>query len=97
MKEPDKYYYFPTMTKNIMFVRDEKYICMSNLVNKLMIKGNTYIVHDFINGNILEYILFRDELGSIYRVSAFDVGNFISVKKYRRNKLERLNEKAKSN
>ena len=37
-KEGDKYYYFPTMTKNIMFVRGEKYICMANHVNKHMKK-----------------------------------------------------------
>ena len=35
-KNKDKYYYFPTMTKNIMFVRGQKYICLSDNVNKYM-------------------------------------------------------------
>lgn len=38
----DKYYYFPTMTKNIMFVRGEKYVCTSNYVGKMK-KGQVHL------------------------------------------------------
>lgn len=87
----DKYYYFPTMTKNIMFVRGEKYVCTSNYVGKMK-KGQVYILDDFINGNPLASLDFKDEFDKIYKVSAFDCGSFISLKKFRLNKLTKLKQ-----
>ena len=85
----DKYYYFPTMTKNIMFVRGEKYICLYDRIRG-MIKGKTYIVDDFINGNVLISIDFKDEFGKIYSISPFECGSFKSLKKQRKDKLNKL-------
>lgn len=95
MTETDKYYYFPTMTKNIMFVKGEKYVCMSEYVNRKMIKGNIYICDDFKNGNY--FLTFKDDLGNSYNVSAFDCGSFLSIPRFRKYKLNILNEKIKNN
>ena len=91
----DKYYYFPTTTKNIMFVRGEKYMCLSYAGG--MKKGETYIAHDFMNENIFENIIFRDSSGCFYNITPFDCGKFISLKKSRKIKLEQINEKAEDN
>ena len=85
-----KYYYSPTMTKNIMFVRGEKYVYLSKLKLFNMQYHHIYTVHDFVNDNVLKDILFRDEFGSFYRISSFDVGYFMSLKQYRKRKLEKI-------
>lgn len=89
IEHTDKYYYFPTMTKNIMFVRGEKYICLSDNIGR-MIKGKIYIVDDFVNGNVLLSIDFKDEFGKIYSISPFNCGSFVSLKKQRKDKLKKL-------
>ena len=92
-REGDKYYYYPTMTKNIMFVRGEKYVCMSNNINKNMKKYNSYTLYDFTNNNIFEDLIFIDENLLRIRVSPFDCGNFLSIKQLRKRKLEKLKKK----
>ena len=92
-KMKDKYYYFPTQTKNIMFIKGEQYICLSNICCKLMNKYDEYICESFTVGNVYKPIIFRDSLGSLYRVSPWDCGSFLSISKYRKMKLKRLNEK----
>ncbi len=94
--EQDKYYYFPTMTKNIMFVRGDRYVCTSEYVGR-MTKGNIYICDDFINGNPLISLEFKDDFGNRYNVSSFDCGSFLSISRYRKHKLNILNEKAENN
>jgi hypothetical protein len=89
----DKYYYFPTMTKNIMFVRGQKYICLSDNVNKYMKKGESYTLYDFENNNFFEDLKFINNDKMIIRVSACDVGSFTSLKKQRQSKLTKLNKK----
>jgi hypothetical protein len=91
----DKYYYFPTTTKNILFVRGEKYVYLYKKFERrfhLFEYNHVYICHDFENGNVLGHILFRDEFGSLYAISPFDGGYFISLKQYRKRKLEKLSK-----
>ena len=78
----DKYYYFPTMTKNIALVRDEKYI----------INNKIYTLIDFKNNSYNSPILFQDNNKKILRMSCFDIGSIISLKKQRKNKIKKINE-----
>jgi len=85
----DKYYYFTTCTKNIMFERGKQYVCLSNLY--MMEKGKVYTLLDFKNGDWSKPLIFKDHLNSLYRMSIWDVGHFMSVNKYRKYKLNKLN------
>ena len=86
----DKYYYYPTQTKNIMFIKGEKYICLSNLCNKEMKKNKVYNCVDFTVGSVYKSIWFVDEKDKEYSISPFDCGYFVSLKKQRKLKLEKL-------
>lgn len=80
--QEDKYYYFPTMTKNIMFVRGEKYI----------IKGRIYTLRYFTNNSWSSPIIFIDDFDDFIQIGAWDVGLVTSLKKQRKLKLKRINE-----
>jgi hypothetical protein len=62
----DKYYYFPTCTKNIKFVKGEKYICLSDV--GFMKKNNIYKLVDFENNDWFSPLLFIDNNGNFYRL-----------------------------
>lgn len=82
MGNEEQYYYFPTMTKNIMFVRGEKYV----------IKGKTYILYDFVNNSWSSPITFIDNYKdmNMLKISACDIGIVISLKEKRKRKIQKL-------
>ena len=84
----EKYYYFPTMTKNIMFIRGEKYVCLCD-INK-MIKNHIYTVKNFTVHSWNEPILFVDTSNNKYYIHPFECGYFKSLKQYRKDKLKKL-------
>ena len=88
-EELEKYYYFPTMTKNIMFVREEKYICLDSHYIKIK-KYEILTLHNFKNNDWRSPIEFKNDAGEIFRISCWDCGSFISLKKYRKIKLEKI-------
>lgn len=93
----DKYYYYPTQTKNIMFIKGEKYVCLCNLCNERMKKGKIYTCEDFTVGSVYNSIWFIDEKSFTtdndgFHISPFDCGSFVSLQKYRKLKLEKLNK-----
>lgn len=80
--EEDKYYYFPTMTKNIALVRGEKYY----------IKDKLYTLIDFTNNSWHSPITFEDENYNMLQIGAMDIGSVISLKEKRKYKLQRINK-----
>lgn len=92
--EGDPYYYFPSQTKNIKFIRGEKYIFNSKYIYETDFKyQETYICYDFINKiNDPQYIYFIDSDDKIYKTSPWDIGSFISLKEYRLKKLKQLGQ-----
>jgi len=87
----NNYYYYPIHTENIMFVKGEKYVCLSNLCNKKMKKGKIYTCENFTVSSFNESIYFTDGLSS-FAISPFDCGYFVSLKKQRKLKIEKLNK-----
>lgn len=83
-------YYFPTMTKNVMFVKGEKYIYLGKyIISHRMHKNNIYTVENFICGS-LSHITFIDNKGTKYFIQPFDCGYFRSLKEHRKLKLEQI-------
>lgn len=76
------------MTKNIMFVRGEKYVCVDDWCDK--VKNKILVLHDFINNDCTSPIEFKDESGKIIRFSCWDCGSIISLKMYRKLKLLKI-------
>jgi len=87
----DKHYYFPTMTKNIMFTRGVKYIWTSKHYRKNFY-GKIFTLYDFRNNDWRSSIEFLDENDQIFCISCFDCGCFSSLNKLRNYKLKKLNE-----
>lgn len=87
-------YYFPRQTSNIMFVKGQKYVYIYPISYDLMSKGQIYTFHNFDNNEFysgaLSNIEFIDNFGKIYSISPYICGYFISLKKYRKKKLEQL-------
>jgi len=91
--EEENIYYFPTMTTNVMFVKGEKYVYLGKyIVSHRMFKNKIYTVKDFTVGSHSNYIIFIDEYGKEYYIHPFDCGYFISLKKHRKIKLDKINK-----
>jgi hypothetical protein len=96
----DPYYYFPSQTMNIKFIRGEKYVFTSKDIyhnNKLRKNDfkylEIYICYDFTNKiNDPQPIYFIDSEDKKYKASPWDIGSFISLKEYRLKKLKQLGQ-----
>lgn len=85
----EKHYYFPTMTKDIMFTRGVKYVWLSKHYKKQNY-GKIYTLYDFINGDSRQGITFIGEDGKYFNITCFDCGSFLSLVIHRKNKLKKI-------